>query len=962
MTTTYRVAQRTGFCSTSPSKYDSLSSIQVGIFVRRKLDYQLSNVGVVERVAADFGRSLDCTWHMAALRDYAGNTMIPSVCESIIMNQNEILTLLQQFSTVQCQDASSNEALFSSNTGEVGCASCTLVRELQFRRPIQRNSILNKRVDMIISAYEPPVDLTPALVQGNTSFEVQQTVSGEVELASCFLSLLKTANSFDITSYFRIRNLRRTRRSSPQASSFPQILRRHKDNLFHTRLLNSVLLQQVRSSNSKTLTELLHDQKFYLLKMVDKVECSVGTRPFELPGALVTGGTGAIGLLTTTWLTNFIGYVLSVSKTGRIVNSMDLNTNGIVAFSKADAGFTPDMEILPDRPTNQPSHQTPLVLFHCAGVLKDQCLCNINMKSFRIVMAPKSSGLLALVKQHCPSAIIAFGSLSAIVGNEGQHSYMVANLAMDSIAMFYREQGIYSSTIHWGPWKTHGMATNRIQQAMESKGIGLIPPESGLQTLEMLLSKAEFMRHALCATAQGSGDANQHEHGLPDPADNADAQNTMYGSGVIVDSIAETILKIASSFTVENLSESSILLENGLDSMTAVDLAAALTRALGVPLPTTLVFDYPTPAEIFHFVHSKRPLVQDLQKRHAEMPSVGAQRADPVIHIVDFAQRSPKEAEQNIYHSWKQGMESQSITPFSRWDVDAHYAPELLPSKSYVRFASWIQGIYWFDRQAFNLLPNDCITMDPQLRILLELVLQIRYMNSVSQQMGCFVGIMYNEYLDGVLKPAGMADTVASSITGTGMAFVVGHMSYHHSFGGPSIAIDTACSSSLVSVHLARQALVEHSCSQSLSNGINLMLLPQTTSRICLLKALSPEGRCLTADVAASGYGRGESGWSILLQPQSTEKDLDSIAVIMGSRVAHNGSSAGLTAPNGSSQTALIRGLWKFCGNVQPQTASLHGTGTVLGDPIEIGALIKLTSLDETPIILQATKVWDCCV
>ena len=253
--------------------------------------------------------------------------------------------------------------------------------------------------------------------------------------------------------------------------------------------------------------------------------------------------------------------------------------------------------------------------------------------------------------------------------------------------------------------------------------------------------------------------------------------------------------------------------------------------------------------------------------------------------------------------------------------------------------------------------------MDPQTRLLLEKTFEASssIATGVSNQTGVYIGCMYTEYLNGILGPAGLANSSASSITGHGLSFMVGRLSFTFGWQGPCISTDTACSSSLVALHLAHQGIVRHESEFALAGGVNVMLIPQTTSRICLLQALSSVGRCKALDASSDGYGRGEA-LCIGILASSTHPDIS--ALIKGSAVQQNGTSSGLTAPNGPSQSSLIRQalLVQHTSATSLAAVSLHGTGTPLGDPIEIGALTTALGSQQQratrkhPLVIGASK------
>lgn len=172
-------------------------------------------------------------------------------------------------------------------------------------------------------------------------------------------------------------------------------------------------------------------------------------------------------------------------------------------------------------------------------------------------------------------------------------------------------------------------------------------------------------------------------------------------------------------------------------------------------------------------------------------------------------------------------------------------------------------------------------------------------------------------------------------------------MLYQSDLQGPSVSIDTACSSSLVGVHLASTSFLPGGCSHALATGVNLTLRAETTAVLSKAGMLTMDGRCKALDASADGYMRGEACIAHLLEVTCQHLPLGAsnvAAVIMGTSVNQDGRSSSLTAPNGPSQQAVIREALAWTG-LSPQQVCLlemHGTGTALGDPIEIGAALAV--------------------
>ena len=261
----------------------------------------------------------------------------------------------------------------------------------------------------------------------------------------------------------------------------------------------------------------------------------------------------------------------------------------------------------------------------------------------------------------------------------------------------------------------------------------------------------------------------------------------------------------------------------------------------------------------------------------------------------------------------------------------------------YVRLGMFLHNIDAFDPSAFRLTAAEASAMDPQQRLLLEqtstaLTDASSVVGSLADtKTGVYVGCMYQEYTQ-MMFNHGLKINPAV-VTGNGISYLVGRLSYTFGLAGPCVSTDTACSSSLVATHQAHKGLLAGETVAAVAAGVNAMVLSITTASIAGMGALSPVARCKTFDASADGYGRGEGFAVFILAPgQFTQ---GAAAIIRGSAINQDGRSSGLTAPNGPSQTTLIRDVMMGAG-VQAEDVSymaMHGTGTPLGDPIEINAL-----------------------
>ena len=249
-----------------------------------------------------------------------------------------------------------------------------------------------------------------------------------------------------------------------------------------------------------------------------------------------------------------------------------------------------------------------------------------------------------------------------------------------------------------------------------------------------------------------------------------------------------------------------------------------------------------------------------------------------------------------------------------------------------------------FDAAFFRMSPAEAVVTDPQQRMLLQLAwacLEDAGTLPASLQgtkTGVFVGASNCDY-SRLTQAAGL-EVQAHHGVGSSLAILANRLSYFFDCSGPSLLIDTACSSSLVALHSAVQSLRSGECTTALVGGVNLICHPDLSIAYHKAGMLAADGRCKTFDAAANGYVRSEGAVMMLLKPlKQAIEDHDRIhAVIKGSATNHGGLAGGLTVPNPQKQSELLRAAWKDAGIAARDLTYIeaHGTGTSLGDPIEI--------------------------
>ncbi|SFR98117.1 non-ribosomal peptide synthetase [Anaeromicropila populeti] len=393
--------------------------------------------------------------------------------------------------------------------------------------------------------------------------------------------------------------------------------------------------------------------------------------------------------------------------------------------------------------------------------------------------------------------------------------------------------------------------------------------------------------------------------------------------------------------------------ELGFDSISFTTLVVALNSKYGLKLNATIFYEYLTVGALCRYLaesfsedicRDERFKVKNCSTKKEMMDSKTEERRK--IAIIGIAGMLP--GADNLNDFWnvlKEEKDMISAIPKERWDFSELNSNQ----EQSFNFGSFLENIYDFDPLFFGLSPREVEIMDPQQRLFLKSVWEAiedagyKVSDYSGSRMGVYVGCTGTDFMD-VLK-ASKEEIKAHSISGVSSTIIPNRVSYLLNFHGPSVVVNSACSSSLVAVHHAVSALQSGECDTAIAGGVNLMLSPFTQLALGKTGMLSPDGRCKTFDESANGYVRGEGVAAILLKPlEEAEKDKDHIyGVVLASSENHGGKSTSLTAPNVTAEAELIIDAVRKS-KVNPLSISYiecHGTGTALGDPIEINGLNK---------------------
>ncbi|HEX4382373.1 MAG TPA: SDR family NAD(P)-dependent oxidoreductase [Myxococcales bacterium] len=699
---------------------------------------------------------------------------------------------------------------------------------------------------------------------------------------------------------------------------------------------------------------------------------------------LVTGGLGALGLHVASWLAD--------RKVPRLVlaSRRGLETPGaaeaVAALEARGVAVTVAAVDAADRPALAALlHQIPDLrgVVHTAGVVDDGVLAELDGPRLTRVLSPKVDGafnLHELTASRDLEIFVLFSSVSGLLGAAGQGNYAAANTFLDALAAHRRESGLAGQSLAFGPWAGAGMAARLgdLQRSrLERRGLLEWSAAEAMDRFGAALGRSDaqlgLIRFDLPAVGRAfAGEAPALWSELIRPQREKQAGGS-WASRLLEVSEADRGAEVRAAVSAEVarvlswqglLPEDRAFSELGLDSLMAVELRNELGRRLGVSLPATLAFDHPTVASLSEWLLAD-VLRADEQPAKAKARAALKESNEPIA-IVGFGCRYPGGVQDGESY-WKllaSGADAVGKVPRSRWDADALYDPDPdAAGKSTTKEGGFVEGIEEFDAAFFGISPREAVAVDPQQRLLLETsweALEHAGWNPerlLGGDTGVFVGLMYQEYAG---FSSGQAASDGYVMTGSLGSVASGRLSYVLGLKGPSLTVDTACSSSLVTVHLACQALRRGECSTALAGGVTLMLTPNVFVEFSRLRGLSPDGRSKSFAAGADGVGWSEGcGMLALKRLSDAKRDGDRVlAVIRGTAVNHDGRSNGLTAPNGPSQEAVIEQALNDAG-VAPREVSYvecHGTGTKLGDPIEVQALGKALGDRKAPVVIGSVK------
>jgi amino acid adenylation domain-containing protein len=720
---------------------------------------------------------------------------------------------------------------------------------------------------------------------------------------------------------------------------------------------------------------------------------------------LITGGMGGLGLIFARYLaTKYQAKLILTGRSGlspeKQIQLRTLEALGAeVIYLERDVADQNDAKALIKESQQQFGAINGII--HSAGVIRRGFIRETTKEDIRQILPPKVAGTLYLdeyLKDEKLDFFVLFSSISAEIESLGLPGYAFANGFLDHFA-HWREQLRANGKrvgktlfINWPLWKEGGMQPGKQTEKILSQtlGMALLKTESGVNAFARGLTfrqtgflfvegNPDKIRHVLLGAKQA------RLQNLPLKESQSSAQTNQQK---LLHKIQDDLLNIVATLLKKDqdtIELNETLYTYGFDSLSLTEFAGQLNEKYQLsdhlnPITPSVFFEHSTIASLSEyllkdysqemanfyigFISNTQEIETDVSSKPVSEPIVSSRTAvfaalrlatqhnEPMpIAIIGMSGMMPQS--EDLATFWQHLVQGNNLVteiPEERWDWKAYYGdPDTEPNKTNVKWGGFLKQIDAFDPSFFAISPREAELMDPQQRLFLETTWKCiedggyKPSDLSGTKTGVFVGVSNSGYREMITRQGLPIESYMA--TGTATSVIPNRISYLLNLHGPSEPIDTACSSSLVAVHRAVMSIRQGECETAIAGGVNIILSPVNYIYLSKAGMLSPDGRCSTFDKQANGFVRGEGVAAMLLKPlDKAIEDRDHIdGIIRGTAVNHGGQANSLTAPNTAAQAELLMTAYNHA-KVDPTTISYieaHGTGTKLGDPVEINALKK---------------------
>ncbi|MEY4484937.1 MAG: hypothetical protein RL693_2389, partial [Verrucomicrobiota bacterium] len=811
-------------------------------------------------------------------------------------------------------------------------------------------------------------------------FEIVKAVLGQKPREKTLIQLLVSSRSKDQFASAAFGVLQTARRENPMILG--QVIESDSDDELLDRLLEN------KSGAGETHVCYRKGKRMIPAWEVQASPPHAASLPWKEHGVyLITGGGGGLGLIFAREIISRVQHPTLIlagrSAPSQQVRQMmeSMSSGGAkVLYREFDVTDESAVKSLVDSIRNEFGRLDGIL--HAAGIHRDSFITKKSTAEFRDVLAAKVTGTinLDLATRALPlDFFILFSSVAGLVGNVGQADYATANAFLDAYAI-HRNTEVGAKQCHgrtlsinWPLWREGGMRIDAATEAMMMKTSGSLPLETsvGIAAFHLAMISGET-RIALLPRKSGNGGRFIPALDTRPPEGQDLLERTQWKLKQL---LGETI-----NLSVDRIEAGEPLESYGIDSILVTRLNRKL-EALFPEVSRTLFFEFKTLSGIAKFfveafpqeaarwtgldqqqlptpILPHVPIVQTVEPRPDLQERPVADEPIAIIGIIGhYAQADTLDA---FWKNLVSGRDCVTEIPAKRWAMEGFFHGDLETAvkqgRSYSKWGSFLEGFAEFDPLFFNISPLEALGMDPQERLFLQSAWEVletagytreSLAETVDGDVGVFAGVTktgFDQYRAD-WRRQGEAVTPYTSF-----GSIANRVSYVLNLKGPSMPIDTMCSSSLTAIHEACEHLRRGSCRMAIAGGVNLYLHPSSYVGLCALRMLSKDGKCKSFGVGGDGFVPGEGVGVVLLKPLSDAlADGDPIhAIIRGTSVNHDGKTNGYTVPNPNAQREVIQDAISKSGISARMVSYLeaHGTGTELGDPIEMTGLTQAFARD----------------
>ncbi|MGR3939631.1 KR domain-containing protein, partial [Streptomyces sp. BRA346] len=716
------------------------------------------------------------------------------------------------------------------------------------------------------------------------------------------------------------------------------------------------------------------------------VRATAPARSWTPSGTALVVGTGPMGVRVARWLAREgAGHLVLIGRDTAGLTDADLAAEWgipvtVLACDTADRDeLKAVLDVLPAGELTAVVHAEELV-----GATFSEALAGVT-------------NLDDLLADRELDAFVLFSSVAGVWGVRGRGAEAATGAVLEAMAQRRRDRGMAALCVAWGAWaevtersmtghlRASGLPVLDTEVALAALGRAVASGEASLTVADVewdsfapaftaarpsaLLADLPEARAALDAaprdgeTAGIAGIAGTEGPAATELRDRLLGLPETERFGELLAVVREKSALVLGHTDAGAVEADLPFRDLGFDSLTAVDLRDQLTRATGLSVPATAVFDFPTPNELADHLLTALLGERTVPAVPVVPAAPSARTADDPIAIVGMSCRFPGgvRSPEDLWELVLAGTDAVGDMPVDRgWDFDALLSGDTGGNGgSVTRSGGFLHDAADFDPGFFGISPHEALVMDPQQRLVLESAWEALERAGIDP--AALRGTDAGAYVGGGSGDYRLPEHLGRWETAQSASLLSGRLAYTFGLQGPTVSVDTACSSSLVALHLAAQALRSGECSVALAGGVTVMATPVGFVEFSAQGALSPDGRCKAFSEDADGTGWAEGVGMLVIERLSDahRSGHPVLAVLRGSAINQDGASNGLTAPNGPSQQRVIQ---RALADAQLSPADIdaveaHGTGTTLGDPIEAQALLATYGQDRThPLLLGSLK------